>query len=95
MVEFTNVSVSRLIKKENQGSFCVCLANNLVGYGSEWTLKLSVRCKFRVLLISNSRRKNLVRPYIYCQREVGQATDFQVDVYMECYVYGYPFPKIT
>jgi hypothetical protein len=37
----------------------------------------------------------LVRPFIYCQREVGQATDFQVDVYMECYVYGYPTPKIS
>jgi len=55
------------------------LANNLVGFGHEWTLKLSVR----------------FRPYIYCQREVGQATDFQVDVYMECYVYGYPTPKIS
>ncbi|CAF1399454.1 unnamed protein product [Rotaria sordida] len=53
--------------------------SNLVGFGSEWTLKLSVR----------------FRPYIYCQREVGQATDFQVDVYMECYVYGYPPPKIS
>jgi len=56
-----------------------CLANNLVGFGHEWILKLSVR----------------FRPYIYCQREVGQATDFQVDVYMECYVYGYPTPKIS
>ncbi|CAF1488042.1 unnamed protein product, partial [Rotaria sordida] len=56
-----------------------CLASNLVGFGSEWTLKLSVR----------------FRPYIYCQREVDQATDFQVDVYMECYVYGYPPPKIS
>jgi len=32
---------------------------------------------------------------LYCQKEVGQATDFQIDVYMECYVYGYPTPKIT
>ncbi|CAF5048766.1 unnamed protein product, partial [Rotaria sp. Silwood1] len=56
-----------------------CLASNLVGFGSEWTLKLSVR----------------FRPYVYCQREVGQAPDFQVDVYMECYVYGYPSPKIN
>ncbi|CAF3468761.1 unnamed protein product, partial [Rotaria sp. Silwood2] len=56
-----------------------CLASNLVGFGSEWTLRLSVR----------------FRPYIYCQNQVGQAPDFQVDVYMECYVYGYPPPKIS
>ncbi|CAF0968482.1 unnamed protein product [Rotaria magnacalcarata] len=56
-----------------------CLASNLVGFGSEWTLKLSVR----------------FRPYVYCERDVGQATDFLVDAYMECYVYGYPPPKIS
>jgi len=35
-------------KKENK---CF-LASNLVGFGSEWTLKLSVRCKFHTYAFS-------------------------------------------
>ncbi|CAF0747085.1 unnamed protein product [Didymodactylos carnosus] len=61
------------------GGIYKCLANNLVGFGAEWTLKLSVRFK----------------PYIYCQKDVGQAAQFQVDAYVECYVYGYPAPRIS
>jgi hypothetical protein len=39
--------VDKIKKKKNNKTFLISFsANNLVGFGSEWTLKLSVRCKF-------------------------------------------------
>jgi hypothetical protein len=37
----------------------------------------------------------LVPPYIRCPYPmVGQAVSFMVDIYVECYVHGYPPPRI-
>ncbi len=70
---------------------------NLVGYGDVWTLKVNVKCKYffniKNKILSNSR---LVPPYIRCPYPmVGQAVSFMVDIYVECYVHGYPPPRIT
>jgi hypothetical protein len=41
--------VDKIKKKKNNKTFLISFsANNLVGFGSEWTLKLSVRCKFHI-----------------------------------------------
>jgi len=41
--------VDKIKKKKNNKTFLIFIsANNLVGFGSEWTLKLSVRCKFNI-----------------------------------------------
>jgi len=38
----------------------------------------------------------LVPPYIRCPYPmVGQAVSFMVDIYVECYVHGYPAPRIS
>ena len=38
----------------------------------------------------------LVPPYIRCPYPmVGQAINFLVDIYVECYVHGYPAPRIS
>jgi hypothetical protein len=38
----------------------------------------------------------LVPPYIRCPYPmVGQAVNFMVDIYVECYVHGYPPPRIS
>ncbi|CAF0798846.1 unnamed protein product [Didymodactylos carnosus] len=67
------------IKRQDRGIY-KCLAVNLVGFGDTWTLKLNVKFP----------------PYIHCPYpEVGQAVNFMVDVYIECYVHGYPTPRIT
>jgi hypothetical protein len=42
---FVEIDNSYFEKKMNVCLFFF-LASNLVGFGSEWTLKLSVRCKF-------------------------------------------------
>ncbi|CAF4656105.1 unnamed protein product, partial [Rotaria sp. Silwood2] len=50
------------------------------GYGDIWTLKVNVKFP----------------PYIRCPYPmVGQAINFLVDIYVECYVHGYPPPRIT
>ncbi len=47
IVEYTNVLVCRQPQNSISNQYSLLfLANNLVGFGSEWTLKLSVRCKF-------------------------------------------------
>ncbi len=75
-----------------------CIASNLIGYGNERTIKVSVRCKnlkksFKWLeFVLKCDFK--VPPKIDCQRAVGQAPNFEVDAYMECYVYGYPPPRL-
>ncbi|RNA03685.1 lachesin [Brachionus plicatilis] len=56
-----------------------CIATNLIGSGSEWTLKVSVRFP----------------PSVKCQESVGQAPNFEVDAYMECYAHGYPAPRLS
>jgi len=35
-----------------------------------------------------------VPPKVECQRAVGQAPNFEVDAYMECYVYAFPSPRL-
>lgn len=65
------------ISKSDRGVY-KCLASNLIGYGAEWTLKVSVRFK----------------PLVKCQESVGQAPNFEVDAYMECYAHGYPAPRL-
>ena len=35
-----------------------------------------------------------VKPYVKCQESVGQAPNFEVDAYMECYAHGYPAPRL-
>lgn len=37
----------------------------------------------------------LVPPYVKCQDSVGQAPNFEVDAYMECYAHGYPAPRLS
>ncbi|CAF1204405.1 unnamed protein product [Adineta steineri] len=67
------------IQKQDRGIY-KCLAINLVGYGDVWTLKVNVKFP----------------PYIRCPYPmVGQAVSFMVDIYVECYVHGYPPPRIT
>lgn len=66
------------ISTEDRGVY-KCIATNLIGSGSEWTLKLSVRFP----------------PYVKCQESVGQAPNFEVDAYMECYANGYPPPRLS
>lgn len=56
-----------------------CIAWNLIGSGAQWTLKLSVRFP----------------PSVKCQESVGQAPNFEVDAYMECYAHGYPAPRLS
>lgn len=56
-----------------------CIATNLIGSGIEWTLKISVRFP----------------PSVVCQISVGQAPNFEVDAYMECYANGYPAPRLS
>lgn len=67
------------IRKQDRGIY-KCLAINLVGYGDVWTLKVNVKFP----------------PYIRCPYPmVGQAVSFMVDIYVECYVHGYPPPRIS
>lgn len=67
------------IQQKDRGIY-KCLAINLVGYGDVWTLKVNVKFP----------------PYIRCPYPmVGQAVSFMVDIYVECYVHGYPPPRIS
>lgn len=66
------------VTKQDRGVY-KCLATNLIGSGTEWTLKLSVRFP----------------PVVVCQESVGQAPNFEVDAYMECYASGYPAPRLS
>lgn len=36
-----------------------------------------------------------VPPSVVCQKSVGQAPNFEVDAYMECYANGYPAPRLS
>jgi hypothetical protein len=80
-----------------------CLASNLIGYGTEWTIKLSINCKERYFLQDFSQIIRFllffilkkVPPKVECQQSIGQAPNFEVDAYMECYVYGFPPPRLT
>lgn len=38
------------ISKSDRGVY-KCLASNLIGYGAEWTLKVSVRCKILIVFM--------------------------------------------
>lgn len=38
---------------------------------------------------------SLVPPFVKCQESVGQAPNFEVDAYMECYAHGYPAPRLS
>ena len=40
-------------------------------------------------------RADLVPPFVKCQESVGQAPNFEVDAYMECYAHGYPAPRLS
>ena len=88
------------IRKQDRGIY-KCLAINLVGYGDVWTLKVNVKCSYFFslsLLISSLEFFSLalVPPYIRCPYPmVGQAVSFMVDIYVECYVHGYPPPRIS
>lgn len=66
------------VTKEDRGVY-KCIATNLIGSGTEWTLKISVRFP----------------PSVVCQESVGQAPNFEVDAYMECYANGYPAPRLS
>ena len=77
-----------------------CIAWNLIGSGAQWTLKLSVRCikqntfYFNFILYKKWIKKK-VPPSVKCQESVGQAPNFEVDAYMECYAHGYPAPRLS
>lgn len=47
-------------------------------------------------LLDSLKKKliKIVSPSVSCQRAVGQAPNFEVDAYMECYAYGYPPPRL-
>ena len=86
------------IQKEDRGIY-LCQSWNLVGFGSVWTVKIAVRCNFFLYFVTKKKKKkhkkfNLVSPHVSCQRAIGQAPNFEVDAYMECFAYGYPAPRL-
>jgi hypothetical protein len=83
------------INKEDRGVF-LCLSSNLIGSGAQWTVKVAVRCMYLVYGIIKVSIIFCfqVSPYVQCQKSVGQAPNFEVDVYMECFAHGYPAPRL-
>lgn len=63
-------------------------------------LDIESECQMFVFLVSFRSVRlflfALVPPYIRCPYPmVGQAVSFMVDIYVECYVHGYPPPRIS